>query len=147
MAKSECIGTSQWWKNVDILSHRRNRAHIILDNEFKENLNDYFGELCWDRDCEQPTLMEIDSITIKAPQFSITQVKNALLKIRKTATGPDEIPFRVWKENTDVFAPVTTKIWNESLSTSTWPTSWKITHIELRIQKSRIQKNIVNLDV
>ena len=46
MAKSECIGTSQWWKNVDILSHRRNRAHIVLDNEFKENLNDYFGELC-----------------------------------------------------------------------------------------------------
>ena len=93
MAKSECIDTSQWWKNVDILSHRRNRAHIILDNEFKENLNDYFGELCWDRDYEQSTLMEIDSITIKAPQFSITQVKNALLKIRKTATGPDEIPF------------------------------------------------------
>jgi hypothetical protein len=130
MAKSECIGTSQWWKNVDILSHRRNRAHIILDNEFKENLNDYFGELCWGRDYEQPTLMEIDSITIKAPQFSITQVKNALLKIRKTATGPDEIPFWVWKENADVFAPVMTKIWNQSLSTSTWPTSWKIAHID-----------------
>jgi hypothetical protein len=37
----------------------------------------------------------MDSVTIKAPQFSITQVKNALLKIRKTATGPDEIPFWV----------------------------------------------------
>jgi hypothetical protein len=130
MAKSECTGTSQWRKNVDFLSHRRNRAHLILDNEFKENLNDYFGELCWDRNYEQPTLMEIDSITIKAPQFSITQVKNALLKIRKTATGPDEIPFWVWKENADVFAPVVTKIWNESLSTSTWPTSWKIAHID-----------------
>jgi hypothetical protein len=35
MAKSECIGTSQWWKTVDILSHRRNRPHIILDKEFK----------------------------------------------------------------------------------------------------------------
>jgi hypothetical protein len=58
--------------------------------------------------------MEIDSITIKAPQF-----KNALLKISKTATGPDKIPFWVWKENADVFAPVMTKIWNESLSTST----------------------------
>jgi hypothetical protein len=54
-------------------------------------LNDYFGELCWDRDYEQSTLMEIDSITIKIPQFSITQVKNALFKIRKTETGPDEI--------------------------------------------------------
>jgi hypothetical protein len=52
------------------------------------------------------------------------------LKLRKTATGPDEIPFWVWKENADVFAPVMTKIWNESLSTSTWPTSWKIAHID-----------------
>jgi hypothetical protein len=88
-------------------------------------LNDYFAELCWDRDYEQPTLMEIE-----APQFSITQVKNALLKRRKTAIGPGEIPFWVWKGNADVFAPVMTKIWNESLSTSTWPTSWKIAHIQ-----------------
>ena len=66
------ISTSQWWKNVDILSHKRNRPHNILDKEFKENLNDYFGEFCWDRDYEQLTLMEIDSIKIKSPQFSIT---------------------------------------------------------------------------
>jgi hypothetical protein len=44
----------------------------MLDKEFKENLNDYFGEFCWDRDYEQLTLMEIDSIKIKTPQFSIT---------------------------------------------------------------------------
>ena len=30
------------------------------------------------------------------------------------------------EKNADVFAPVMTKICNESLSTSTWPTSWKI---------------------
>ena len=39
--------------------------------------------------------------------------------------GPDRIPFWIWKDNTEILVPVVTKIWNLSLASHTWPTSWK----------------------
>lgn len=41
-----------------------------------------------------------------------TQVFNALSKIKKTATGPDGIPFWVWKENAAILTPAIKIIWN-----------------------------------
>lgn len=79
-----------------------------------KNLNECFGELRWNEEYKQPTMIEIVSTTITPPQFNITHVKNALLKIRKAATSPYKIPFWVWKENADELAPVMTKVWNES---------------------------------
>ena len=52
-------------------------------------------------------------------------VMMALFKIKKTATGPDGLPFWVWRDNCTTLAPVVTALWNKSLSSYTWPTAWK----------------------
>ena len=39
----------------------------------------------------------------------------ALSQAKRTAAGPDEIPFCIWKDYGDVFTPVITTIRNDSL--------------------------------
>ena len=41
---------------------------------------------------------------IPAPQLTLSQVYYALLKTKQTSTGPDNIPFWVWKENAAILA-------------------------------------------
>ena len=56
-------------------------------------------------------------------------VWNILIKLKRTATGPDMIPFWVWKNLAELLTPFITRIWNLSLSTHSWPKSWKRANI------------------
>ena len=62
---------------------------------------------------------------IPAPQLTLSQVYYALLNTKQTSTGPNNIPFWVWKENAAILAPAVQAIWNLSLSTQRWPSEWK----------------------
>ena len=53
----------------------------------------------------------------------------ALSKIKKTASGPDSIPYWVWRDYALLLAPVVTFIWNLSLCSYTWPEGWKESNI------------------
>ena len=50
---------------------------------------------------------------------------NTLVDVKKTATGPDNLPYWIWKDSAELLTPVVTHVWNLSLSTRTWPDSWK----------------------
>ena len=39
--------------------------------------------------------------------------------------GPDLIPFWIWRDHAEIFTSVIHKIWNVSLKTGKWPSSWK----------------------
>ena len=54
---------------------------------------------------------------------------NMLRNLKETATGPDKIPHWLWKEQAEIFTPIVTRLWNLSLSTHTWPKSWKTANI------------------
>ena len=45
---------------------------------------------------------------------------NAVTKLKRTATGPDDIPFWVWKDYAELLATVKTQVWNLPLSTHSW---------------------------
>ena len=91
-----------------------------IHEDFVQDLNEYFGTSCVDnRYVIKPVLVEIKDESC-APSLSSTQVFNALSKIKNTATGPDGIPFWVWKENAAILTPVIKIIWNLSLSPQTW---------------------------
>ena len=62
---------------------------------------------------------------MEIPVISERQVWNLLSALKRTATGPDQIPYWVWKEHTEIFTPLITKIWNLSISTQCLPSSWK----------------------
>ena len=122
-------GSRDWWKQVDSTSQRRtNHTHICLDDESLNQLNDYFGELCYDDVYERPADVVVpEHVTV--PEISERQIWENLRKLKRTATGPDEIPSWMWREHAELLTPVIAHIWNLSLATQTWPKSWKRAHI------------------
>ena len=119
------IGTRDWWKKVDKTSQRRKPVISLSLGHYELNaLNDYFGDLCTDHAYRKPTPLEI-SEDQEVPEISERQVLNSLMRIKKTATGPDGIPYTIWKDHAELFVPVITWIWNLSLRTHAWPVSWK----------------------
>ena len=65
------------------------------------------------------------------PQLTLSQVFYALSNIKRTATGPDLIPYWIWKDRAEAFAPVILEIWNLSLGSQIWPKAWKKANINL----------------
>ena len=102
---------------------------LVLDINFLEDLNDFFGNLCHDSEYVDPNYVDIDPGTVIAPVLDEYQVMLALSKIKKSEPGPDGIPHWVWKENADLLAPVITAIWNLSLKKHAWPSAWKQANI------------------
>ena len=66
--------------------------------------------------------MEVSEITER-------QVWNTLTKLKRTATSPDNIPVWIWKDHAELLTPAITQVWNLSLSTHSWPGSWKRANI------------------
>ena len=122
--KPAVIGSGDWWKGVDALSQRRRSSSINLDNNSLVRLNDYFANLCYDDSYVRPIDMDIPD-SVKPPEISERCVWNTLVDVKKTATGPDNLPYWIWKDCAELLTPVVTHVWNLSLSTHTWPDSWK----------------------
>ena len=123
------VGSRTWWRKTNDISQRNaSSSRVTLDNASLTRLNRYFGELCHDDSYIEPTLSIIgDEVDI--PSFTEQQVWNALKRIKRTATGPDYIPYWVWNDHAEILTEVITNVWNLSLSSHTWPDSWKRANI------------------
>ena len=122
------IGSREWWNNVDLVSQRRNSTYVSLDSDSLNDLNDFFALLCSDDSYVPPSDVVI-APDVEIPQITERQVWNILAKLKRTATGPDEIPYWFWADHAELLTPVITHIWNLSLATHSWPTSWKRANI------------------
>ena len=122
------LGSRAWWRKVDRLSMRKDKCSSDPDKDFIIGLNDYFGDICFDREYSKPVPAEID-VNTPAPQLSTFQVFLALSRIKRTATGPDGIPFWIWKDYAEIFTPVIENLWNLSLARQIWPSRWKEANI------------------
>ena len=119
------VRSREWWKHVDNLSLRQHiSANVTLDTKSLEELNDYFADLCTDDAYTKPVPAIVDK-SLEAPQISERHVWNCLQHLKKTAMGPDLIPFWIWRDHAEIFTSVIHKIWNVSLKTGKWPSSWK----------------------
>ena len=103
-------------------------ANVTLDTKSLEELNDYFADLCTDDAYTKPVPAIVDK-SLEAPQISERHVWNCLQHLKKTAMGPDLIPFWIWRDHAEIFTSVIHKIWNVSLKTSKRPSSWKRAHV------------------
>ena len=108
---------------MDALSQRRRSPSINLDNNSLFRLNDYFANLCYNDSYARPIDMDIRD-SVKPPEISERCVWNTLVHVKETATGPDTLPYWIWKDCTELLTTVVTHVWNLSLSTHTWPDSW-----------------------
>ena len=119
------IGSREWWRNVDFVSQRRNSTFVNLDSDSLNDLNDFL--LCWA--LMMPPSDVVIAADVEIPQIFERQVWNILAKLKRTATGPDDIPYWFWADHAELLTPVITHIWNLSLATHSWPTSWKRANI------------------
>ena len=93
------VGSREWWKHVDNLSQQRSiSANVTLDTKSLEKLNDYFADLCTDDAYMKPVPAIVDK-SLEAPQISERHVWNCLQHLKKTAMGPDLIPFWIWRDH------------------------------------------------
>ena len=116
---------------------------LSLDHAFLEELNDYFGELCTYNTYMEPEPLKIENDHM-IPEITVLQAWNSLQQRRKTATGPDDIQYTVWKDHGALLAPVITMVWNLSLKTHTWRRAWKksniipLSKVDLLKEKNRL---------
>lgn len=116
---------------------------LSLDHAFLEELNDYFGELCTDNTYMEPEPLKIENDHM-IPEITVSQAWNSLQQRRKTATGPDDIQYTVWRDHGALLAPVITMVWNLSLKTHTWRRAGKksniipLSKVDLLKEKNRL---------
>ena len=114
------MGSRVWWKKVDIVSQRRATTTCVnFDHDSLDHLKDNFGRLCHDDSYVRPTDVLIEG-DVEVPEITQRQLWNALTKLKRTATGPDNILFWIWKDHAELLTPVITQVWNLSSSTHSW---------------------------
>ena len=115
------IGSYMWWKTTNNICTYKSSSRCTLSKEEIRDLNCLFGQLCRDNDYHQPEPVPVPT-DAEAPCVSELQVWRSLLSLKKT-------PLWIWKDHAAILTPVVTKIWNLSLKTYTWPSSWKSANI------------------
>ena len=62
--------------------------------------------------------------------LSVSEVQLTLLNLDVSkATGPDELPAKIFKETAEVIAPSLTELFNKSLRLGCLPVDWKLANI------------------
>ena len=107
---AETTGAMKWWRRVDNISQRKNKPQPVLNESFLRGLNKVFAKLRQYDSCTEPSLQEIDREKHLSPRLNETEIMLALSKIKKIASGRDNIPCRVWRDNALLLAPVVTFI-------------------------------------
>ena len=93
--RAETTGNMQWWRRVNNVSQRKNKPQPILTESFLRGLNEFLAKLCQDDSYMEPLFLEIDGEKYLSLRPSETKVMLALSKIKKIASGPDNIPTRL----------------------------------------------------
>ena len=86
---------------------------------------DHFQSINTDISYVEPALLELH----KAPVIHEISVFKALACVKRTATGPDDLPFLFWKEYVLELTPVITHILNVSLVSQQVPKIWKTANV------------------
>ena len=114
-----------WKKIKEILKPRNNQANHN-DNLTADSLNEHYSKLSTDRDYCIPLLKATASTQRRIfSYFNETQVRKQLDKLKKTANGPDGIPYWFLKIAAPIIVRSLTQLYNISASQSKLPSQWK----------------------
>lgn len=91
-------------------------------------INIYFQTINTDDTCVAPTRLQIPVGTC-LPTVNECDVRNLLTHQKRTASGPDEFPYWLWRDFSHHLAPVITKIFNCSLKHQSVPSLWKLANV------------------
>lgn len=104
-----------------------------LSSLFNVNdINTHFQSINTDTSYVEPALLEIIPELHKVPVIHEISVFKELARVKRTATGPDDLPFWFWKEYMYALelTPVITHILDVSLVSQQVPMIWKTANVQ-----------------
>ena len=122
--QNEKNGSRKWWKNVNNITGRKGTTLPVSSILEPNAINTYFQSINTDPTYSAPGLLSIPMDT-KIPCVSLDKVYNFLHKQKKTACGPDDLPYWFWNIYAEILAPIVTRIFNTSLKSGIVPSVWK----------------------
>ena len=123
-------GSRGWWRTVDRMTGRKTKTTNISSTIDPESINTYFHSINSDAYYTTPERVVIPEDT-RLPMIEAHVVEKFLMKQKRTAAGPDEIPYWIWRDYAPFLAPMVTKIVNLSLNQQHVPLIWKLANITL----------------
>ena len=86
--KNGAQGSLHWWRRVDKITLRKEKLQPCLEKEFVAGLNDYFGDLCNDKNYVKPVPLRVNPKIQAPPELQEFDVMMALSKIKKKRYWP-----------------------------------------------------------
>ena len=123
------MGSKSWWKVIDKLTGRVGSSMNLSSLFTVNDINTHFQSINIDINYVEPALLEIMPELPKVPVIHEISVFEALEHVKRTASGPDDLPFWFWKEYALGLTPVITHILNVSLVSQQVPKIWKTANV------------------
>jgi hypothetical protein len=105
---------------VNSITERNNRSRSVSAAFDPTEINVYFQSIISDPQYAASEPVEIPDGT-RVPLLSINTTLHLLQNLKRTASGPDDLPYWFWKEFALELAPTITNIFNTSLKLSKVP--------------------------
>jgi len=124
-------GSRAWWTTVNTITGRDSQPQLISSVIHPDIINEYFCSINSDPEYIAPALIDIpDDVRIPKIHVPLHVVTHFLSKLKRTACGPDELPYWLVRKFAHDLAPVITDVFNSSLQQHKVPSSWKMADIK-----------------
>ena len=120
-------GSKRWWSTLNKLTGRGQNtpvSNIISPDE----INLYFQSINTDLDYSRPEQVEIPE-GCRIPYIDERTASLLSSKQKKSASGPDDLRFWLWRDYSHHLAPIICSIFNCSLRKQCVPQLWKLANI------------------
>ena len=102
------MGSNSWWKVIDKLTGRVGSSMNLSSLFTVRDINTHFQSINIDINYVEPALLEMMPELPKVPVIHEISVFEVLEHVKRTASGPDDLPFWFWKEYALGLTPVIT---------------------------------------
>ena len=120
------LGSKQWWRKIDSLTHRKEANMNILEHYFMpEQLNIELAKRSSSKQLEAPSPPCFNVNNENPPTLSMNEVANIIRRCKQTSCGPSGIPYFIFRQYWDVLTPLYHHVWNNSLKVGIFPNVYK----------------------
>ena len=116
------------WNTVNMITGRQARNAPVSSTIDPKTINLYFLSINTDDQYSSPEVLSISDGT-RIPTIEVHTVWKFLSTLKRTAPGPDGLPFWIWRDYAYQLAPTITKVFDYSLKKQLDPCLWKLANI------------------
>ena len=107
--------SKRWWDTVNMITGRQARNAPVRFTIDPKTINLYFQSIKIDDQYSSPEVLSVPDGT-RIPTIEAHTVWKFLSTLKRTAPGPEELPFWIWKDYAYQLGPTITKVFNFSLN-------------------------------